>query len=458
MPSIHTIGQRLAIALLYICLIIRSPDFFAFDIDALHARTSRSLPITMLFCSIPFFVMFSTFVFKRTRTIFFLCFIFALFKGYDEYRPIPALSCSTSSWSESTGTVRLPRPCKVLVTGANSGIGFAVTTELAKQGHHVSLACRSIQKCQNAIIQILNTHLDPDVGLPSTSTDTLSCDPGPIDLSSLLSVQAYVEKNTVTYDYIFNNAGFTPSTNSTAIETGIELGLSTMHVGHIALLHLLRQKKQLAKDVTIVHVSSDAMRLGAFHNSILDNDLGNGDLSGEITIGCTPVGGAVTPFCLPPTVLRDTTGDTAGKTAGKMITASYLSWLNFGSYPRAKLANVYAAREIPKRWPKIKRSVSVMPGMVHTPMATRSAPGTKESFFNPLQESVMWILLRSAKAASGIVLTAAKNAKRNEGCYFNGQGQCIPDRQMPVQARDEQLQKKLWDVTMRVIRKGVVKN
>ena len=42
--------------------------------------------------------------------------------------------------------------------------------------------------------------------------------------------------------------------------------------------------------------------------------------------------------------------------------------------------------------------------------------------------------------------------------YFNGQGQCIPDRQMPVQARDEQLQKKLWDVTMRVIRKGVVKN
>jgi len=35
--------------------------------------------------------------------------------------------------------------------------------------------------------------------------------------------------------------------------------------------------------------------------------------------------------------------------------------------------------------------------------------------------------------------------------YFNGQGQAIPEIQMPIQATNLKVQKKLWDVTMRVI-------
>ena len=41
-------------------------------------------------------------------------------------------------------------PLTVLVTGANSGIGLAVSAEVARQGHTVVMACRSQAKCDSA--------------------------------------------------------------------------------------------------------------------------------------------------------------------------------------------------------------------------------------------------------------------------------------------------------------------
>ena len=117
------------------------------------------------------------------------------------------------------------------------------------------------------------------------------------------SIQQFVQHNPFIYDYIFANAGFTPSSNATSLETGIESGLSTMHIGHVAMLDLLRKKKQLNTNVTITFVSSDAMRVGAFHNSLIEHQYGHGDLKSELTIGCIPRGGAVAPFCIPPMVL-----------------------------------------------------------------------------------------------------------------------------------------------------------
>ncbi len=39
---------------------------------------------------------------------------------------------------------------KILITGANTGIGFTTAEQLVKQGQHVILACRNPQKAQEA--------------------------------------------------------------------------------------------------------------------------------------------------------------------------------------------------------------------------------------------------------------------------------------------------------------------
>ena len=39
---------------------------------------------------------------------------------------------------------------KILITGANTGIGFASAEQLVKQGQHVILACWNLQKAQDA--------------------------------------------------------------------------------------------------------------------------------------------------------------------------------------------------------------------------------------------------------------------------------------------------------------------
>ena len=82
----------------------------------------------------------------------------------------------------------------IIVTGANSGCGLETSKQLAQQGATVILACRNAQRGEEAV---------NEVGGAAIFLTTL-------DLASLESVKAFVEKFLATYkrlDALINNAG-----------------------------------------------------------------------------------------------------------------------------------------------------------------------------------------------------------------------------------------------------------
>ena len=112
--------------------------------------------------------------------------------------------------------------CVTLLTGANSGIGYATAHSLATQGHTVLLACRSQSRCDDAAASIV-------AAVGGTSGERV-VPLGGLELSSLASVAAWVaaqDSALPTIDVLFLNAGFTPRPGALTAD-GYEAGLGAI--------------------------------------------------------------------------------------------------------------------------------------------------------------------------------------------------------------------------------------
>lgn len=151
----------------------------------------------------------------------------------------------------------------VLVTGANSGIGFVSARELACRGGHVILACRRDEAAIAARQRILEFCPDAEVSLLR------------LDLASLSSVRkaaAEVRQRWPVIDVLINNAGIAQIGRRTS-EDGFELTLATNHLGPFLLTQLLLPA--LRDDGgRIVNVASDAHRIGRIHFDDLNLEQG----------------------------------------------------------------------------------------------------------------------------------------------------------------------------------------
>ena len=138
-------------------------------------------------------------------------------------------------------------PPVVLITGANSGIGQAAATDLARRGWQVFAAARSPERGEAAVAQIQN-----DSG--STRVELLE-----LDLASFASVRraaADLFERTNRVDALINNAGATLSDRSLS-EDGLD---KTNHFGHFLLTSLLLPRLMESDDPRIVNVSSNAYK------------------------------------------------------------------------------------------------------------------------------------------------------------------------------------------------------
>lgn len=144
----------------------------------------------------------------------------------------------------------------VLITGANSGLGFEATTAFAQHGATVIMACRSADRGNRAAADIRSATSHPEATL-----DVRLC-----DLADLDSVGAFADGVRSAYDkldILCNNAGVMAIPRQETAD-GFEKQLGVNHLGHFALtgqlLDLLFDPDRHSRVVT--H-SSAAHEMGA---------------------------------------------------------------------------------------------------------------------------------------------------------------------------------------------------
>jgi len=130
-----------------------------------------------------------------------------------------------------------------VVTGSNSGIGFAAARELGRAGARIVLAVRDVARGEAAAAAI------------EGETEVRQ-----LDLADLASVRAFADAWEGDLDVLVNNAGVM-AVPEQRTKDGFEMQLGTNHLGHFALTNLLLPH---VRDRVVV-VASGAHRIGSIH-------------------------------------------------------------------------------------------------------------------------------------------------------------------------------------------------
>jgi len=140
----------------------------------------------------------------------------------------------------------------VVITGANSGVGYESAVAFAAKGARVVMASRSMDKLEKARQDLLKR-------VPKAQADMMQ-----LDLGSLKSVQSFASAFNATYnrlDILMNNAGImTPPYGKTT--DGFELQIGTNHLGHFALTGWVLPKLLETPNSRIATTSSSAYLFG----------------------------------------------------------------------------------------------------------------------------------------------------------------------------------------------------
>lgn len=306
---------------------------------------------------------------------------------------------SRSSWTPHT-LPRLHGKC-IVVTGANSGIGFEATRALANLGARVVLACRN-QAAANAAI----ARIEDERALIPTTSWRPSLSFVPLDLADLASVRACAAKILSDHphlDVLVNNAGVMALPYRKTAD-GFEMQFGTNHLGHFALTGLLLDGLRRSQEARVVTVSSLVHAIGTIRFEDLQSEQG------------------------------------------------YSRWRAYG---QSKLANLLFAFELHRRLEArgiSVRSLACHPGYASTNLQLAGAQMDGASFRVRMWTWLNRLLAQSSAmgAAPTIFAAASENAKGGE---FIGPSRSFGLRGSPTQSwstarsRDPVLAARLWDAS-----------
>ena len=136
----------------------------------------------------------------------------------------------------------------VVVTGANSGLGFETALAMARSGAQVVLACRDQVRGAAALDRLI-------VEAPGAEVELAE-----LDLADLASVRAFAAGFSAGHDrldVLVNNAGVMAIPRRETAD-GFEMQFGTNHLGHVALTGLLLDLLLATAGARVVTVSSMA--------------------------------------------------------------------------------------------------------------------------------------------------------------------------------------------------------
>jgi NAD(P)-dependent dehydrogenase (short-subunit alcohol dehydrogenase family) len=143
----------------------------------------------------------------------------------------------------------------VIVTGANSGIGFQTAKMLALKGARVVMGCRNPEKSFRAIKKILRKNNGARLEFIH------------LDLASLHSIKMFAKefkKNNDRLDILINNAGVM-ATPHRKTDDGFEYQFGINHLGHFTLTGYLIDLLMKTSGSRVVTVTSIAHFRGRMH-------------------------------------------------------------------------------------------------------------------------------------------------------------------------------------------------
>jgi NAD(P)-dependent dehydrogenase (short-subunit alcohol dehydrogenase family) len=140
----------------------------------------------------------------------------------------------------------------ILITGANSGIGYHTTLALAKLNATIVMACRDQDKAKKALEEI------------KTATGSSSLYQMHIDTSSMKSIDRFTREFTDRFtclNVLINNAGAAFSKRQTT-EEGFEKTIATNYLGPFKLTHNLLPMLRQKTPSRIINISSGMHKTG----------------------------------------------------------------------------------------------------------------------------------------------------------------------------------------------------